>query len=300
MRNATAGLAASNERPVSFFMLRQRLIVTLLLIPPGIFFIFQGGFLYFGLLLCFFLPAAHEYAQIMRRGGYRPAQWLIVGGTFLLLLAQSAPTLWPALEPEAAVLSGGALAILLVAATAWHLVDFERGAQASGADWAITVAGMIYLGWMGGYFMLVRALPAGLSWTMTILPAIWFSDSGAYTVGSRLGKHHMSPRLSPKKTWEGFIGGILWGVFFGALFGALGSFRAGPDSAVGFRSGAVIGLFVSLVGTLGDLGISMLKRQVGVKDSSNLLGAHGGLLDRIDSWIVAVPLSYFLILLFFQ
>ena len=281
-------------------MLRQRLIVALLLLPPGIFCIFLGGGWYFGLLLCFFLPAAYEYAQIMRKGGHRPALPLIVGGTFLLALAQSAPTLWPALEPRAALLSGGTLVILLVAVTTWHLIDFERGAPASGADWAITIAGMVYLGWMGGYFTLVRALPAGLSWTMIILPAIWFSDSGAYTIGSRLGKTRMSPRLSPKKTWEGFVGGIVWGVFFGAIFGALGSVRAGPESAVGFRSGAIIGLFVSLVGTLGDLGISMLKRQVGVKDSSNLLGAHGGLLDRIDSWIVAMPLSYFFIQLFFR
>jgi phosphatidate cytidylyltransferase len=281
-------------------MLRQRLIVTLLLVPPGIACIFLGGGWYFGLLLLFFLPAAYEYAQMMRRGGYRPALPLVVGGTFLLASAQAAPAFWPALQPVAGTLSGGMLTLLLVVATAWHLVDFERGAPASGTDWAITVAGMVYLGWMGGYFTLVRALPDGLSWTMTILPAVWFSDSGAYTVGSRLGKRRLSPRLSPNKTWEGYIGGIVWGVAFGALFGALGSFRAGPESAVGFRSGAVVGLFVSLVGTLGDLGISMLKRQIGVKDSSNILGAHGGLLDRIDSWIVAMPLSYFVILLFFQ
>ena len=281
-------------------MLRQRLIVTLLLLPPGIACIFLGGGWYFGLLLFFFLPAAYEYAQMMRRGGHRPALPLIVGGTFLLASAQAAPAFWPALQPVAGTLSGGMLTLLLVVATTWHLIDFERGAPASGTDWAITVAGMVYLGWMGGYFALVRALPDGLSWTMTILPAVWFSDSGAYTVGSRLGKHRLSPRLSPKKTWEGYIGGIVWGVAFGALFGALSSFRAGPESAVGFRSGAIVGLFVSLVGTLGDLGISMLKRQVGVKDSSNILGAHGGLLDRIDSWIVAMPLSYFVILLFFQ
>lgn len=281
-------------------MLRQRLIVTLLLLPPGIACIFLGGGWYFGLLLFFFLPAAYEYTQMMRRGGHRPALPLIVGGTFLLASAQAAPAFWPTLQPLAGTLSGGVLTLLLVAATTWHLIDFERGAPASGTDWAITVAGMVYLGWMGGYFTLVRALPDGLSWTMTILPAVWFSDSGAYTVGSRLGKHRLSPRLSPKKTWEGYIGGIVWGVAFGALFGALSSFQAGPESAVGFRSGAIVGLFVSLVGTLGDLGISMLKRQVGVKDSSNILGAHGGLLDRIDSWIVAMPLSYFLILLFFQ
>jgi phosphatidate cytidylyltransferase len=281
-------------------MFRQRIIVTLLLIPPGIACIFLGGWWYFGLLQFFFLTAAWEYSGLMRKGGFRPALPLVVGGVFLLTLAQSAPSFWPALQSEAALLSGGAITLLLVAATTWHLIDFELGASTSGADWAITVAGIVYLGWMGGYFIPLRALPAGLSWTMTILPAIWFSDSGAYTVGSRWGKHLMSPRLSPKKTWEGFAGGIVWGIFFGALFGAFGSVRAGPGAGVGFRSGALIGLVVSLVGVLGDLGISMLKRQMGVKDSSNLLGAHGGLLDRVDSWIVAVPVAYFVILLFFR
>lgn len=281
-------------------MLRQRLIVSLLLLPPGIATIFLGGVWYFGLLLIFFLLAAYEYSQMMQKGGHRPALPLLIGGVFLLSLAQSAPALWPDLETQASLISGGALAALLVAATTWHLVDFERGAPASGTDWAVTVAGTVYLGWMSGYLMQLRALSDGLSWTMVVLPAIWLSDSGAYTVGKRIGRHHMTPRLSPKKTWEGFIGGVIWGVLSGGFFGWAGSFRAGPDSAVGIWSGMMVGLVASLAGVLGDLGISMLKRQAGIKDTSHVLGAHGGLLDRIDSWIIAVPVAYFIILLFFH
>jgi len=281
-------------------MLRQRLIVSLLLLPPGIATIFLGGVWYFGLLLIFFLLAAYEYSQMMQKGGHRPALPLIVGGVFLLSLTQSASALWPDLEPRAGLISGGALAALLVAATTWHLVDFERGAPASGTDWAVTIAGAVYLGWMGGYLMQLRALSDGLSWTMVVLPAIWLSDSGAYTVGKRIGRHYMTPRLSPKKTWEGFIGGVIWGVLSGGFFGWAGSFRTGPDSAVGIWSGMMVGLVVSLAGVLGDLGISMLKRQAGIKDTSHVLGAHGGLLDRIDSWIIAVPVAYFIILLFFH
>lgn len=280
-------------------MLRQRIIVALLLIPPGIYSIAMGGLWYFGLLSIFFLAAAYEYGQMMRRAGHRPAVPLIVAGVLLLALSQAAPTFVPALEPRAALLSGGTLALMLTLATAWHLVDFERGAPSSGVDWAITVAGVAYLGWMGGYFLLLRALPDGLWWTMIVLPAIWLSDSGAYTMGSRFGKHLMAPRLSPRKTWEGFVGGILWGVAFGGLFGAIWSLAASPGSPIGFRAGTLMGLFVSLAGAVGDLGISMLKRQVGVKDTSNLLGAHGGLLDRIDSWVIALPLAYFLIVLLF-
>jgi phosphatidate cytidylyltransferase len=281
-------------------MLRHRLIVSLLLFPPGLASIFLGGVWYFLVLLCFFIPASYEYSLMMKKGGYRPALPLIVGGVFLLIVAHAAPTFWPALQPNAGLITGGTLAALLALATTWHLVDFERGAPASGADWAITVAGIVYLGWMGGYFVLLRALPNGLSWVMTVFPAIWLSDTGAYTFGTRFGKHLMSPRLSPKKTWEGFAGGLLWGLFFGAFWGFIGSFRAVPGSAVGAGSGAVIGLLVAFVGVLGDLGISMLKRQIGVKDTSNILGAHGGLLDRIDSWIMAMPLAYFVIVLFFN
>jgi phosphatidate cytidylyltransferase len=281
-------------------MLRQRLIVTLLLLPPGILCIFLGGWWYFGILFAFFILAAYEYTHMMQKTGARPARWLIVCGVAVLAVVQSAPALWPGLAGLAGLLSGGALVAALVAATAWHLVDFERGADSAGTDWAITVAGLVYLGWTSGYFMLIRALPDGLSWTMTVLPAIWFSDSGAYVVGKRFGRHAMVPRLSPKKTWEGFAGGVVWAVFFGALFGWFSSFRAGPDSPVGLASGAIMGFVAALCGVLGDLGISMLKRQVGVKDTSNLLGPHGGLLDRIDSWIIAIPAAYFVIVLFFR
>lgn len=281
-------------------MLRQRLIVALLLLPPGILCIFLGGVWYFAILLAFFSLAAYEYSHMMQKTGARPAQWLIVAGVIGLATVQAVPVFWPDLGSRSGLLGGGALVVVLVSATAWHLVDFERGASTAGTDWAITTAGLVYLGWTSGYFMLLRGLPDGLLWTMTVFPAIWFSDSGAYVVGKRFGRHPMVPRLSPKKTWEGFIGGTLWAVFFGALFGWIASFRGGPESSVGLWSGAVVGLVVGLAGVLGDLGISMLKRQVGVKDTSNVLGAHGGLLDRIDSWIIAGPVAYFVILSFFQ
>ncbi|MBM4423527.1 MAG: CDP-archaeol synthase [Chloroflexi bacterium] len=281
-------------------MLRQRIIVTLLLLPPGITCIFLGGVWYFAFLLTFFLLAAYEYAQMMQKGGYRPAAPIIVGGVFVLALAHSAPTFWPQLESRAGLIAGGALVALLAAASLWHTIDYELGAPASATDWAITIAGFVYLGWMGGYIMLLRALPDGLSWTMMVFPAIWLSDSGAYVVGKRFGKTQMTRRLSPKKTWEGFVGGLVWGAVFGALFGWFGSFRAGPESSAGFVSGGAVGLVVSVAGVLGDLGISMLKRQIGIKDTSNLLGPHGGLLDRIDSWIIAAPIAYFVIITFFQ
>lgn len=280
-------------------MFRQRIIISLLLLPPGIISIALGGFWYFALLSIFFLTAAYEYGQMMTLTGSRPARWLIVASVLLLLFMRSAPTFIPAWQPHAQLLSGGALLLVFVSITAWHVIDFERGATTSGTDWAISLAGALYIGWLGSYFAQLRALPDGLWWTMIALPAVWLSDSGAYAVGRRFGKRLLAPRLSPKKTWEGFFGGVMWGIVFGAFFGWVWRFGASPNSAVGASSGAIIGLVVALFGTLGDLGISMLKRQVGVKDTGSILGAHGGLLDRVDSWLIAGPIAFYVILLFF-
>ncbi|HLF03164.1 MAG TPA: CDP-archaeol synthase, partial [Anaerolineales bacterium] len=126
------------------------------------------------------------------------------------------------------------------------------------------------------------------------------ADSGAYVAGKRWGRHLLAPRLSPKKTWEGLVGGLLAGALSGVLFGGLGSLVVPPESDVSALSGGIIGLVVAVTGVLGDLGISMMKRQAGIKDTSHLLGAHGGLLDRIDSWIIAGPIAYFVIVVFFH
>ncbi|HLF01961.1 MAG TPA: CDP-archaeol synthase [Anaerolineales bacterium] len=281
-------------------MLRQRLIIALLIVPPGLLCIVQGGILFNLTLLAGYAIAAHEYAQMMQQGGHRPARLLIVAGVVLLASAQAAPVLWLELEARAWLLSGGVLMMLMVAATAWHMVDYERGAAASGTDWAVTLAGMIFLGWGCGYYIHLRALPDGMWWTFIVLPSIWLADSGAYIAGKRWGKHLMSPRLSPKKTWEGLVGGTVSGTLFGTFVGWLGSIALGPEATVGVMAGMSVGFVAAVASVLGDLGISMFKRQVGIKDTGNLLGAHGGLLDRIDSWLIAGPVAYFVIVLFFQ
>lgn len=282
-------------------MLRQRLLITLLILPPGLACILWGGPWYFGVMVLIVSLAAYEYGQMMQKTGARPARALIIGGATLLACAASLPVIRPELAPYLGLVSGGTLALLLVATTLWHVVDFERGAPAAGTDWAISLAGIVYFGWMVSYFMLLReTIRDGLGWTLVVLPSIWLSDTGAYLAGKRWGRHAMAPRLSPKKTWEGFVGGLVWGLVFGGLIGWIVSLRAGPDTALGFGSGAVVGLVTALAAVLGDLSISMFKRQVGIKDTSNLLGAHGGLLDRIDSWLIGGPVAYYLIRLFFK
>jgi phosphatidate cytidylyltransferase len=173
-----------------------------------------------------------------------------------------------------------------------HLVAFERGRNQAATDFTVTLAGIFYLGWIGSYLISLRSLPDGRWWTLLALSAVWVADGMAYAAGKRWGRHLLSPRLSPKKTWEGYwgslVGGLAMGAFLGWLFSLLG---AGTTA----WSGVWLGLVMGGLPTLGDLGESMLKRQAGVKDSGNLLPGHGGMFDRIDSWLWAGVISYYLI-----
>lgn len=117
---------------------------------------------------------------------------------------------------------------------------------------------------------------------------IWLNDTGAYCVGTLIGKHRLFERISPKKSWEGFWGGLVLSVIAGYVMGAYFNDIFHGPSALLF---AGWGMVVSIFATLGDLTESLMKRTAGVKDSSHLIPGHGGILDRIDSLLFAVPAS---------
>ncbi len=114
---------------------------------------------------------------------------------------------------------------------------------------------------------------------------LWTNDTGAYLVGSSLGRHRLFERISPKKSWEGFFGGMILTLLVARLF-------SGWLGVADTKGWMIIALIISVAGTLGDLLESMLKRSLGLKDSGTIMPGHGGFLDRFDSVVVAFPLVY--------
>lgn len=267
-------------------MLSQRILVTVILLPIGLLGIILGGWSYTLLIAVILGVTGWEFTQLFKTGGLRPAKVLLVAGIIALVLGRY----WNGFESADWIIS-----LIVLISLAYHLVDFERGRDQAGTDFAVTLAGIFYVGWIGAYFISIRQLDQGMWWVLLILPATWMADTGAYFFGTRFGKHQLSPHLSPKKTWEGYLGGIVWGVLGGILL-AWSLQRLGADSeTITLVRGMWIGLVMGIFPTLGDLGESMIKRQVGVKDSSHLLPGHGGAFDRIDSWLWAAVLGFYMI-----
>jgi phosphatidate cytidylyltransferase len=264
-------------------MLVQRLLVANILVPVLAVLIILGGWPYSLLVLVALALAGWEYWRIFCSGGYSPPQVVVIGGIVVLTLARS---IWGFDHTDIII------SLLVLVAMSVAVFWYESGHERCGSDFSITLGGIFYLGWLGPYLISLRNLPDGMWWTLVVLPAVWMADTGAYFIGRRFGKHKMSPRVSPKKSWEGYFGGILFGIVFAALFASLWHLRVPVITPF---KGAIIGLIMAVVTPLGDLGESMIKRQFGFKDSSNLLPGHGGVMDRIDSWIWAAAIGYYLV-----
>ncbi len=267
-------------------MLRERVAVVLFLFPTIIWIVVCGGWLY-ALAITFLLTfAGWEFGILFRQYGFRPSIPLLLSGVSLLCISRFLGGL-----PLSSTLLTGLCLIAMV----WHLVDYERGASRSGTDFAITLAGMVYVGWIGSFLISLRTMQDGLWWLLIALPAVWLADAAAYLVGKRWGKHRLVPRLSPKKTWEGYLAGISVGSLTGVGLAYLWMFTTGISSTLTGIGGFVIGTVLSVLAVMGDLGISMVKREIKVKDTGSLIPGHGGVLDRLDSWIWAGVLGFYLV-----
>ena len=267
----------------------RRVLTALAMAAIGLPAIIYGGVFYFLIITIFLAGSAWEYVRLYRAVQYEPNEVVTIGGVLVIATARF-------FFPEQAVL---ALVLSILLAMTVHVIAYERGRDRAGLDFAVTVTGIVYLGWLGAYLLDLRNHFGGLGgwWLMLILPLVWAGDTGAYSIGAVYGKHKMTPRLSPKKSWEGYFAGVFTALIVGAFFSYAYS-SLGPQPLQGLIDpfqGALLGVFISAITPLGDLGESMLKRQGGLKDSSNVFPGHGGFLDRIDSWIWGAAIGYFII-----
>jgi len=267
----------------------RRVLTALALLAVGIPALVLGGVFFYLFMGTFLVGAAWEYVRLYRAVKYEPSEIVTVGGVLVIATARF----------FFADFATPLFVFFVLLAMTVHLIAFERGRDQAALDFGITVAGIVYLGWIGSYLLDLRNMPQGGWWLMLILPIIWGGDTGAYSLGVAFGKHKMTPRLSPKKSWEGYAAGVFTSTIVGAFFAyGYAGLNPGFQPLAGLISplqGALLGLVIGALTPLGDLGESMFKRQSGLKDSSNIFPGHGGFLDRIDSWIWGAAIGYFLI-----
>ena len=271
-------------------MFWRRALVFFTLGPLTLLLVYLGGWFYFLPIAGLLIIAAVEFSHLGGKAGWRIP---------LLILIPSALAQWfLPLNVQKMLFDGGgikvelapaALVISLLITLGYVLWLYERkeGEDAIGS-WMAGIGGLIIIGWLGSYFFQLRSISEnGMEWTFAVMIGVWIADSGAYVFGKTLGRHKMAPRLSPNKTLEGYFGGIIFGTAATLLIALIFDLN--------LWTALLIGLVISVLSPLGDLGVSMLKRTVGVKDSGNLLPGHGGALDRTDSLLWGVVLAYYLL-----
>lgn len=266
-------------------MLWKRAVIALTLGPLALYLVYLGGWFFFVPIAAVLLIATYEFTNMMRQIGVNISLWILLPAVFLLLVGGQ----WPELG-----ISGAAtlISLLVIMSYALWLYEKQKSEHAS-LSWMSMMGALLLFGWVGSHFLLLRGIEVNAwQWTILALISTWFADSGAYMVGRFmagrvLGRHQLSPRLSPNKTVEGYVGGIVLGTLF--------TLGAAYFMQLAWLPALIIGLLASIVSPLGDLGMSMLKRESKVKDSGHIFGEHGGAIDRIDSLLWSVALAYYVL-----
>ncbi|MBI4672703.1 MAG: phosphatidate cytidylyltransferase [Chloroflexi bacterium] len=224
-----------------------------------------------------FMLAAYEYYNMTRLGGHRPL-WIPA----LVLIA--ALSVNASLHPQ---LPFDFTTFILVLAAAipplWELSRTDH--QGFLLNWALMLLGVVYIGLLGTYTFRLRNLQDGAALLFIPLLGIWLTDIFAYLAGRLWGKTPFFPDISPKKTRQGAIGGIIAGTL---TVGILGWVFGMPVWA-----SFLCGVCIAVLTTAGDLTESLIKRNLGVKDSGTLIAGHGGVFDRLDSMFIPLAFAYF-------
>ena len=247
--------------------------------------LFIGGLPILGFLLVVIFLGSVEYVKILRTKGFHPSLSLILltDLAFAILIFFRRFDLLPS--------------IISLAIMASFLMVLFMGRQPYIVNVATTVLGFLYCGWLPCHLLLIRQISAdrinafqigtneGLWLVIFVFLIVVATDIGGYYFGSKFGKHKLSPVISPKKTVEGALGATIMALIvasFGVFYTKLTLLHA-----------LVAGLLITISSQLGDLSESLVKRDAGVKDSSNILPGHGGILDRTDGYLFALPVAYY-------
>jgi phosphatidate cytidylyltransferase len=225
------------------------------------------------------LAGTAELYLITRRLGAPAAPWVLFPLTLLLLFRFQLDAANPVLLP---------LGITLAVFAGLAGFVFSRTAVDGMTRWAYAVGGALYLGWsLGFYFAFYawRGPSVALAWLIALAGSAVFGDTTALLVGTHLGRHRFFPRISPRKTVEGAVGGFLAQTAFFTVFSLLVD--------IPMPHGLILGALVAVAAQAGDLVESQLKRAAGLKDASNLVPGHGGMLDRIDSLVMLGGVAYY-------
>jgi len=217
-----------------------------------------------------------EMVRALQTSGANPPLIpLIAGGLLITGLA------WYS-GPDSLIL---ALVVTVLAAIVWRIAD---GAAAFRRDLTASILIAVYVPFLLGFGVLLAEPVDGRWRVVAALLAVVLSDTGGYAAGVFFGKHPMAPKISPKKSWEGFAGSVIAAALGSAVF-------LYYSLHVPVYWGLLFGAVIAVVAVCGDLAESMLKRDLGIKDMSHLLPGHGGLMDRLDSILFAVPTAYLLL-----
>ena len=226
---------------------------------------------------------AVELHQALRRIGMRSAVVpVVIGNVAIIGGSYAAAVLEPVSNLPWHVVLLGLLGVTVMVALVWRMFS---GADGYARDSAASLFIISYVPLLASFVGLILASPFGAAKVVAVLLAISGTDTGGYAVGATLGKHPMVPVISPKKTWEGFAGSLVLASLVTILMVVFGMGQP-------WWYGLILAVVVVIASTAGDLIESMIKRDVGIKDMSSFLPGHGGVLDRLDSTLVAAPAAW--------
>ena len=273
-------------------MLKKRIITALWFAPLLVIVVWFGrepGFT--ALMVTFGILAALEFYRMVATSKAPPFTYFGLIWTAFFILSRNSELL-SILEPHFNL--GLLTPLLLTSAVVLPLIGLLSRRQKEGAftTWAWTIAGILYVGWLLSYLVALRGLDSGRNWVFFALFITWASDTTAFFIGRRFGRHKLAPNISPGKTWEGTIGGIVGAIIMSILFFTPTPFHL----PLVYWQAIGLSILVSIFGQLGDLVESLIKRNMGVKDSGKLMPGHGGILDRLDSIIFASIVVYYYVI----